>query len=1240
MKIKLIIIAALLLASQIFSMEEQRSNSFFSTLESLFAEPTKNTVLAPEFSLTYQGPLSPHQDFNAALLSLALADDNAEEFSHHANNIDIFILKEFKNSEHLNVFEVAVKYDKKNIIKYFLQNTHFLAFHNRKLSDFCQSFIDWEKYIASNPFILDMRDRLGSNLLHWSIFYKIDKLTDFLLDRYPSLIRVHDNRGRSALHIAVRANSPEAIQKILVRTGALLFKTDLELGTTALHYALMLHALGHDNLHVINALYKELNTKMSDKYGESAKSVANWAISMHHKNYAEKYKQMGFNSLHIAIWERDVPGALRLLRYFPSLALAKSNNISQAQAQQTPLEMANWSIFKEQFNDFINEANQATATYLSAQLPKPSVSTTTFIADQQNRSLPNGPTTKVVRSDRVNPAYVAGKFKNPDVRLPRAPYGPSSANYADKNYIVLPFVKPRVNSFIGSISGVVIDTPVVSGIYFTATTLPEAHERVTIVLAGRRHEASFPRETGDGRVILILAGPEESKIAQTLVDENVDVFLLNSLKFSKALLKPDELTSFTSRRIAAIELGLHLPERKTIAMLDDNIQLIQISGNLLGAEQFSNWPNFYNYFAKQNEQFSCIGFKEFRQTDVNTKNAVQLTIFDQGQSGRINGLGQKMFFINLDSVFDTYDGKVENLFPPLIRLPQEDIFFQIYLAQAKTTVGHVDRHAITFKRTKQKSISKKTAQDYLTWLRVTSLPGDNGIRKSTIEAVKVYIKEDLENTKTKRNHLEIKPITGYFNKKRRVLPDGAALTDDLADFANAVKAELDFVPAKSTYQPPVTPKQAINYQYRFAEIDGPRLFDQYADELREIKGKKLWQQQLDKLGYLNSAQLDSLLSLRPYQRAALRRLSRHIKNGSHKGYFQMATGTGKTEIFFQVVHLASHSLKGNVAIILPNLNIEDQTQDRLDDFVAKLKNSINQGEAVSELNQLDKIIPISSRPENASAQFASINKSLTEGGHAVVFCEKSFPKFVEYRKGDLSDFSILIFDEMHKLQKITKKYIKGLNEKNAGLILGFSATPSGARNAFGGKANLIFRYSRERGVKKNWLAPWQTKIVQVSDDYNGFANDFINLLYELDHPNGGKLYSKQGVIYTRFRIAEIEEIAAIFRQNGIAAEAFHSQSKEPHKIIERFNQGQIQILIAIGTLREGFNSPGISFVMIQQAHPSKNDVKQIIGRAIRPDFGGKIALVLVTNEATYQLALPPQMAPATGSATRMVTQGS
>ena len=327
---------------------------------------------------------------------------------------------------------------------------------------------------------------------------------------------------------------------------------------------------------------------------------------------------------------------------------------------------------------------------------------------------------------------------------------------------------------------------------------------------------------------------------------------------------------------------------------------------------------------------------------------------------------------------------------------------------------------------------------------------------------------------------------------------------------------------------------------------------------------------------------------------------------------QMATGTGKTRVLEEILLAASQRLNGNFAVVVPSLELLEQL-DRV--FNKHLEHGL-----------MPPRFSVSSLGHSENAEASAKRHVLREGGKLVLFCEKSFNAFLLKRHYDLSDFSIVAFDEVHHINGASNHWLNQ-HYSSPGLILGLTATPDyshGLRN------RVIFRYTTEEAVAQGYLAPWDTHTVGLQErDLADFMRDILNgegAHSDLRHPNGGLIRDHQAILYFSGKKTkgELDNYDKILNSSDIKARAFHSDLHdfERRKILSDFQKRKINVLLAIRTLQVGSDMPELDTVMVISERkglpPSEGDAMdrliQMRGRALRldPNNKNKRALFLTT----------------------------
>jgi len=104
---------------------------------------------------------------------------------------------------------------------------------------------------------------------------------------------------------------------------------------------------------------------------------------------------------------------------------------------------------------------------------------------------------------------------------------------------------------------------------------------------------------------------------------------------------------------------------------------------------------------------------------------------------------------------------------------------------------------------------------------------------------------------------------------------------------------------------------------------------------------------------------------------------------------------------------------------------------------------------------------------------------------------------------------------------------------------------------------------------------------------------------------------KQGVTFAT-DVETASDIAMQFRQQGIKAEVLHAKVKDILRtdIIRRFKNKQIQQIVNVDILGEGFDVPGIEVVSMARPTQSFSLYAQQFGRALRPLEGKQHAIII------------------------------
>ena len=353
-----------------------------------------------------------------------------------------------------------------------------------------------------------------------------------------------------------------------------------------------------------------------------------------------------------------------------------------------------------------------------------------------------------------------------------------------------------------------------------------------------------------------------------------------------------------------------------------------------------------------------------------------------------------------------------------------------------------------------------------------------------------------------------------------------------------------------------------------------------------------------------------MLILRPYQIEALAAIMADLGEGPAV-LLQAPTGSGKTIIFAEVIRrwLELHP-EGRATVVAHRQELITQARDKIVKVWPEGARRI--GLACASLGAVDVRPPVVIGSVQTLAR-----RRLMESEHQLLIIDEA-----HHVPGDHSG------GQYHGL-------IGDLLEKNPGLrVLGVTATPfrlghgyiygSGARegNIF---PKLNFRIGLARLMAEGYLAPFRAregqalgaelgrvKIVRGEYDQRQL-NDL--LLRRVHIESAVAAYEKYGegrskVLVFAVSIEHAKKLAEAFNRAGHRAAAVHSRMSGRAEILADFEAGGLKVLVNIGVLTEGWDSPAVDLILLCRPTRSAALFVQMIGRASRPHPGKKDFLVL------------------------------
>lgn len=344
--------------------------------------------------------------------------------------------------------------------------------------------------------------------------------------------------------------------------------------------------------------------------------------------------------------------------------------------------------------------------------------------------------------------------------------------------------------------------------------------------------------------------------------------------------------------------------------------------------------------------------------------------------------------------------------------------------------------------------------------------------------------------------------------------------------------------------------------------------------------------------------------LRNYQENALQEILKSYVEGFRKLLVVMATGTGKAVIIANVQKRLSHLLPGKVLVFAHREELVDQ-------LVATYR----------VWNPEKKV------GKEMANDFADADCDV------VVSCVASIGRSGSARLHRFGSFDIVICDEAH--HSIAQTYLNVFDATGARqpgsriLLVGFTATPKRHNRKVKGQDEedeilslksvydkIVGKYTIRKAIKEGWLVPLrgyrlktETSLDEVKVTAGEYQQDQLQKTVNNDKRNiqivKGWLEhgeNRQTVGFTS-GIDHAQSLAALFRQNGVKAEAVWGSDPRRAEKLEAHRNRNLTVLFNAQVLTEGYDDWQVSCVIL--AAPTRNSSKytQEVGRGTRLQEG-------------------------------------
>ncbi len=433
------------------------------------------------------------------------------------------------------------------------------------------------------------------------------------------------------------------------------------------------------------------------------------------------------------------------------------------------------------------------------------------------------------------------------------------------------------------------------------------------------------------------------------------------------------------------------------------------------------------------------------------------------------------------------------------------------------------------------------------------------------------------------------PFTDIYGNRRFV---DFALENESIRIAIEIDGETYHNPQKisdNKYFDDLLKQNSLTYEnwkvYRWAYNQLKRQPEKVKDELRTFVGEIPFFKALQ--DYL-PRQKGEIFNLKDHQEAALQNLENMRESGETIALLYHATGAGKT-----VTAVSDAKQVGKRTLFLAHTKeLVLQAQKTFKRLWSNVKTGVYMGE------QKEK--------------------------DAYVVCGSIQSVSQNIREFDPSDFGYLIIDECH--HGTANTYKKILGHFNPEFTLGLTATPdrTDGEDLLEIFKNVAHKLDLKTAVEIGELVPIRCVRVKTNVDLssvriNGIKYYSQDLESKLFVPERNRLIVETYLNYVKDKktvvfcasVKHAQEVSALFRNNGINSEAVSGTSKavERTRVLDEYENGNINVLCACDLLNEGWDSPKTQVLFMARPTLSKTLYIQQLGRGMRKSPGKDYLMV-------------------------------
>lgn len=291
-------------------------------------------------------------------------------------------------------------------------------------------------------------------------------------------------------------------------------------------------------------------------------------------------------------------------------------------------------------------------------------------------------------------------------------------------------------------------------------------------------------------------------------------------------------------------------------------------------------------------------------------------------------------------------------------------------------------------------------------------------------------------------------------------------------------------------------------------------------------------------------------------------------------------------------------------------------------FSSIVENELNSGGRVLVLAHRNKLLEQAHDKLLSACDIDASYEGQDGGDNRVVICSiQSMSRDDRLAKYDPNYFSLIIVDETHHIA--SPSYMKVRNYFEGAKLVGVTATPvrgdgHDTREDFDAVGP---EYTTQQAIEDGFLTPVHVKKVPIKIDISDvhlqggdyaageIANVLDKYLKKIAKATATQAQGKKIVVFVPL-VATAQKMSEIFKQEGLRAEYVSGDRKDSDEVLNKFEQGEYDVVVNSMLLTEGWDCPSVDCVINLRPTRSESLYTQIIGRGLRLSSGKESALVL------------------------------